>query len=224
MITFRVSFDILKHCFGPIERYECGTVEMTAKPSSLDSEKRGVISDHYGKLPTPKPLKSGLGSLPAEIHLMITQQLVYTDALSLKHTCRYFYTLVDTGIILKVAWLMERRSLHLECPNDRRCDLGSDLKFCRGSVRYASRPVVVYQQLIALLRILMQRRRGHLECESRPGLGCLVYETVACTHKPQLKSRWARWLRAQLTLEIWWILLALVPLSMGWFWMLEIVH
>jgi hypothetical protein len=73
--------------------------------------------------------------LPPEIHLIISQQLIYPDALSLKHTCSYFFHLVDTGIKLKVDWLMERRSLHLECPNDRRCDLGSDLKFCRGSVR-----------------------------------------------------------------------------------------
>ncbi|KAK6223154.1 F-box domain-containing protein [Colletotrichum tabaci] len=72
--------------------------------------------------------------LPAEIHLLISKQLIYPDALSLKHTSSYFYYLVDTGVRLKVEWLMERRMLHLECPNDRRCDLGSDLRFCRGSV------------------------------------------------------------------------------------------
>lgn len=85
----------------------------------------------------PKPLRVGLDDLPTELHLLITKQLTYPDALSLKHTCRYYYSLVDTGIKLKVAWLMERRSLHLECPNER-CDLGSDLKFCRGSVRYVA--------------------------------------------------------------------------------------
>ncbi|CCT64001.1 uncharacterized protein FFB20_08042 [Fusarium fujikuroi] len=73
-------------------------------------------------------------SLPTEIHLAISDFLIYPDALSLKHTSAYFYSLVDTGINLKVEWLVERRSLHLECPNDRRCDLGSDLRFCRGSV------------------------------------------------------------------------------------------
>ncbi|QGI60289.1 hypothetical protein CEK26_004263 [Fusarium fujikuroi] len=71
-------------------------------------------------------------SLPTEIHLAISDFLIYPDALSLKHTSAYFYSLVDTGINLKVEWLVERRSLHLECPNDRRCDLGSDLRFCRG--------------------------------------------------------------------------------------------
>jgi hypothetical protein len=73
-------------------------------------------------------------SLPTELHLAIAQHLIYPDALSLKHTSRHFYSLVFTGVKLKVEWLVERRSLHLECPNDRRCDLGSDLRFCRGSV------------------------------------------------------------------------------------------
>ena len=73
-------------------------------------------------------------SLPTELHIAIADHLIYPDALSLKHTNRHFYSWVDTGTELKVAWLLERRSLHLECPNDRRCDLGSDLRFCRGSV------------------------------------------------------------------------------------------
>ena len=73
-------------------------------------------------------------SLPTEIHLLISKLLIYPDALSLKHTNRHFYNLVDTGVRLKVEWLVERRMLHLECPNNIRCDLGSDLRFCRGSV------------------------------------------------------------------------------------------
>lgn len=75
-------------------------------------------------------------TLPPEIHLLIAQHLIYPDALSLKHANRHFYRLVDTGVRLKVEWLMERRLLHLECPSDQRCDLGSDLRFCRGSVKY----------------------------------------------------------------------------------------
>lgn len=75
-----------------------------------------------------------LADLPPEIQLLISQQLIYPDALSLKHTCRQFYSLVDTGVRLKVEWLVQRRSLHLECPNKTGCDLGSDLRFCRGSV------------------------------------------------------------------------------------------
>lgn len=78
--------------------------------------------------------KTTLSSLPSEIHLAVANYLIYPDALSLKHTDRHFYSIVDTGIELKIDWLVERRRLHLECPNDRRCDLGSDLRFCRGSV------------------------------------------------------------------------------------------
>lgn len=73
-------------------------------------------------------------SLPTELHLTIAQYLTYPDALSLKQTNTHFRSLVRTGIELKVEWLMERRRLHLECPNSHKCDLGSDLRFCRGSV------------------------------------------------------------------------------------------
>ncbi|KAK1594178.1 uncharacterized protein LY79DRAFT_550063 [Colletotrichum navitas] len=148
----------------------------------------------------------GFTDLPAEIHLLISQQLIYPDALSLKHTSSYFYYLVDTGVRLKVEWLMERRMLHLECPNDRRCDLGSDLRFCRGSVP-----------------LLMQRRREHMECESRPGLGCLVYGTSVCSHRRKISARCQRWLRRRLTVELWWVLLALLPVVLCWLWMGDVV-
>lgn len=65
----------------------------------------------------------------------------------------------------------------------------------------------------------MQRRREHLECESRPGLGCLVFGTEICTHRKKLRGRYTRWLRAHFTIELWWILLALVPVLFGMFWM-----
>lgn len=81
----------------------------------------------------PKP---SFMDLPAEIHLLITEQLIYPDALSMKHVNRYFYNLVDTGVRKKVEWLCQCRKLHLGCPNDRRCDLGSDVRFCRGSVKW----------------------------------------------------------------------------------------
>ena len=83
---------------------------------------------------TPEAPRLNIMSLPTELHLAISRLLIYPDALSLKHTSAHFYSLVDTSVELKVEWLMERRMLHLECPNDRRCDLGSDLRFCRGSV------------------------------------------------------------------------------------------
>ncbi|KAI8723262.1 hypothetical protein NCS52_00181700 [Fusarium sp. LHS14.1] len=143
-------------------------------------------------------------ALPTEIHLAISRMLIYPDALSLKHTNAHFYSLVDTGVNLKVEWLVERRSLHLECPNDRRCDLGSDLRFCRGSVP-----------------LLMQRRREHIECESRPGLGCLVYGTRTCSHRSAFSRRLPRWLQVKLTIEVWWIVLAMIPIVCCWVWLAE---
>lgn len=84
--------------------------------------------------PSRKPLISVM-SLPTELHLHIASHLTYPDALSLKHTSRHFYYLVYTGVDLKIEWLFERRRLHLDCPHDKGCELGSDRKFCRGSVR-----------------------------------------------------------------------------------------
>ncbi|OAA66519.1 F-box domain-containing protein [Niveomyces insectorum RCEF 264] len=151
------------------------------------------------------PAASPFMRLPAEIHLQIAQQLIYPDALSLKHTNRYFYQWVDTGVELKVDWLMSRRLLHLDCPNDTRCDLGSDLRFCRGSVP-----------------LLMKRRREHIECDSRPGIGCLVYGTSTCTHRRPPHFLW-RWFRLRLTFEMWWVLLALVPVILSWLWFAELL-
>ncbi|KAK3898775.1 hypothetical protein C8A05DRAFT_18692 [Staphylotrichum tortipilum] len=147
-------------------------------------------------------------TLPVEIHLLIAHHLIYPDALSLKHTSRHFYQLVDTGVRLKVEWLVERRLLHLECPSDRRCDLGSDLRFCRGSVK-----------------LLMQRRREHIECESRPGLGCLIYGTRTCPHARKLRTRIKKWMRAhEIDRTHWMLLLAsLVPLLVGWMWIVGVM-
>ncbi|KAK3389628.1 hypothetical protein B0H63DRAFT_464071 [Podospora didyma] len=141
-----------------------------AKPATTPSE-----DDKQSMVPTADAARRGPASfntLPPEIHIMISKQLIYPDALSLKHTNRYFYRMVDTGVRLKVDWLVERRRLHLDCPNNQRCELGSDLRFCRGSVS-----------------LLMQRRREHIECESRPGLGCLIYGTTTCTHARKLRTR-----------------------------------
>lgn len=76
-----------------------------------------------------------LMDLPTELHLQIASYLTYPDALSLKHTNRHFYSFVYTGVNLKIDWLIERRRLHLDCPHDKGCELGSDMQFCRGSVR-----------------------------------------------------------------------------------------
>lgn len=69
----------------------------------------------------------------------------------------------------------------------------------------------------------MQRRREHMECESRPGLGCLVYGTRTCAHRSVLSRRVPRWLQLKFTIELWWILLALVPVMFGWVWLAEMI-
>ena len=84
---------------------------------------------------TAKSKKPTMATLPPELHLLISSFLTYPDALSLKHTSRHFYSLVYTGVNLKIEWLIERRRLHLDCPHDKKCELGSDMRFCRGSVR-----------------------------------------------------------------------------------------
>ena len=103
-------------------------VEATAAISS-----QSTASNAFGKHNEPSSAV-GLMTLPTELHLAISKYLIYPDALSLKHTNPHFYSLVDTGVTLKVEWLFERRNLHLDCPNHHKCDLGSDLRFCRGSV------------------------------------------------------------------------------------------
>ena len=98
-----------------------------------------------------------LAALPTELHICISRHLNYPDALSLKHSSQHFYGLVDTGVRLKVAWLIERKQLQLECPVESgQTVLRSDEAFCRS-------PKV---------RKLIERRRRHLECGR--GRGCVV--------------------------------------------------
>ncbi|KAK1775220.1 hypothetical protein QBC45DRAFT_454154 [Copromyces sp. CBS 386.78] len=156
-------------------------------------------TDVHAILASHTTRKPSFIDLPAEIHLLITEQLIYPDALSMKHVNRYFYNLVDTGVRKKVEWLCQCRKIHLGCPNDKRCDLGSDVRFCRGSVR-----------------LLMQRWREHNECEARPGLGCLVYSTSTCVHRRKLRTRVKRWMRLKLTIDIPLLILALLVVLGAW--------
>ena len=105
---------------------------------------------------TPPPLLA----LPPELHLQISTFLPYPDALSLKHTSRHFYNLVDTGVRLKVTWLLDRKTLRLDCPK-RKCLLKTDEAFC------SSREI----------RGFMERRRWHQECK---GGVCTVVEGQSC--------------------------------------------
>ena len=152
-------------------------------------------------------------ALPNELHMAVAEYLMYPDALSLKHTNRHFYELVDTGVELKIDWLVERRKMHLECPNDRGCDLGSDVRFCRGSVAYGWILHALQHGANVLCRLLMKRRREHIECGSRPGIGCIVYGTPKCQHRQRSRSRWRGGvMKAQFTIEVWWMLVGMLPI------------
>ena len=98
--------------------------------------------------------------LPVELQLQISTSLPYPDALSLKHTCRHFYELVDTGVRLKVTWLLDRKTSKLDIPKQK-CILKTDQAFC------SSREI----------RGFMERRRWHQECKGRV---CAVVEGKKC--------------------------------------------
>src|SRR3569833_3366247 len=70
------------------------------------------------------------------------------------------------------------------------------------------------EKQLSLMRqhsLLMKHRREHIECESMPGLGCLVYGTKICTHRRKPIQKLKRWLKTRLTVELWWVLMAMVP-------------
>src|SRR5688572_21912034 len=71
-----------------------------------------VIICSLSKLRQKQPVS--LMTLPTELHIIISKHLAYPDALAFKHTNRHFYSFVDTGIKLKVAWLVHRRQLRSE--------------------------------------------------------------------------------------------------------------
>ena len=98
-----------------------------------------------------KAITASLVRLPTELQLLVTRNLTYPDALSLKHTNRHFYDIVYTGVNLKIEWLIERRRLDLDRPHDKKCELDSDLRFCKGIVRYA---------MMILLRLVLALKNG----------------------------------------------------------------
>lgn len=102
-----------------------------------------------------------LMGLPTELHFQISSYLSYPDALALKHTSRHFYSMVYTGVHLKVDWLVQRFEHKLECPLEK-CSFRTDEAFCNRRIRR-----------------IMERRRRHWECPRRRG-GCLVIEGRTC--------------------------------------------
>ena len=110
------------------------------------------------------PYPRSVLDLPPELHLSISKYLNYPDALSLKHTNSHFYKLVDTGIWLKVAWLLERKKQDLPFPTNGQCCLQSDKQFCTQPVRRT-----------------MEKWRMHRECGEQRG--CVV-GGVVCRRRP----------------------------------------
>lgn len=108
-------------------------------------------------LPSPSSESSpSLSTIPEELYSLILPHLPYPDALSLKHTSRKFYRLVDTSMELKVAWLIDRHIRGLPCPQ-KQCILKTDAAFCLSKSGEVKR--------------LMERRRRHEECGPK---GCEV--------------------------------------------------
>lgn len=91
-------------------------------------------------------------SLPQEIQDLIASNLLYPDALALKHTNQHFYNTVNTDIRLKVAWLISRTAANLPCPMRWHFHFDTDELFC------ANKEVRAYMLL----------RRRHIECPVKP--------------------------------------------------------
>lgn len=143
---------------------------------TLEMSKNMDSSQH----PCYQSTGANLMTLPSELHIQISTYLSYPDALALKHTNRHFYSIVFTGVRLKVAWLVERFKHGLECPMEK-CSFSTDESFCNGRVRG-----------------IMERRRWHLECR-RVQNGCLLVNGQTC--RPDLVPAWFK-VRAQAKMRV----------------------
>jgi hypothetical protein len=135
-------------------------------------EKSEQISSTAEPQEVPK-VQLALMDLPTELHIQVAAHLSYPDALALKHSCRHFYSIVYTGVHLKVDWLVERFERKLECPMEK-CSFRTDEAFCNWRIRR-----------------IMERRRLHLEC-SRSAGGCSVVDGQTCE-----TDMMAAWLKLQ---------------------------
>ena len=130
------------------------------------------------------PTGPSLPSLPPEIQLGISQHLSYPDALSLKHTSRQFYNLVNTGVRLKVAWLIDRSRSGLECASQGKgLIMKTDETFCASGH----------------VRRIMEGRRRHEECRERTWCVVLMC-SESCGYGGRrrdagLRWRWESWMR-----------------------------
>lgn len=58
-----------------------------------------------------------------------------------------------------------------------------------------------------------------MECDARPGLGCLIYGTATCVHRKRQRG-WRSWLgvKARTSIELWWLLVAAMPIVLLYLW------
>lgn len=166
--------------------------------SDLASAPAPRTNEKAGQSFTSRP-RVTLMDLPTEIHVLVSKELIYPDALSLKHTSRYFYSWVDTGVRLKVAWLVERRELHLDCPNDRRCNLRTDLEFCRGSVTSVTTPSSPLTPHAVVLRASPKVPRTSISLTRLADCSCSVDESILNVNPA---PAWAAWSWARLSVPI----------------------
>lgn len=75
---------------------------------------------------------------------------------------------------------------------------------------------------ISQFRLLMKRRREHMDCESREGgRGCIVLGTPVCTLKKKKQTRWAvmrRWIWSLAVLNAaicYFVFIAAVAIGIG---------
>lgn len=113
---------------------------------------------------------------------------------------------------LKVAWLIDRRRLHLECPSHGQCMLKSDEEFCSREIRR-----------------LMEKRRRHEDCVGMNG--CLVVGLGSCEGggkrwRPVVRVLGRRWLicwkrlRAVVDFRETW--LVVLGLALLWVWLQKV--
>lgn len=132
-------------------------------PDPANTIPSGTRAKHSA--PSANTSSPQLLSLPLELLDLITAELMYPDALALKHSSRALYLLVDTSVRLKVAWLVSRNERGLACPQ-RKCVLKTDAAFCAGGG--------------GEVRRIMEERRWHRECHTDGEGGCEVLVGRRC--------------------------------------------
>ena len=125
-------------------------------------------------------------SLPQELYPFITDSLSYPDLLALKHTHSLFYYSLNTGIKLKVAWLLDRKQRGLRVPQGK-CVLRTDESFCtsgRGEVSQILRSRRQHKDCVMAASDGNRGKGGNLVMERK----CEVLLGSSCAGPRELKG------------------------------------